>query len=436
MNLVFALIVIFAALAAAFSGTMEAVTQAALSAASASVTLAIGLVGTMALFLGLMQVAQEAGVLRALARALRPIMVRLFPDVPAEHPAMSAMIMNIGANMLGLGNAATPFGIKAMVELDRLNKHKGMATNAMVLFLAINTSSVGLLPTKVIAIRAEAGSADPIGIVAPTLVATLASTIIAILVAKLLQRWARFSLPSDEEGGVGALDVGECGAPGQPSVSRLAVWALSLGLSSTIAVLAVPAIWATMLAPDDPMRSRLIAFTSSVSHWVIPVLLASIVAAAAYKRVKVYEAFVEGAKEGFETGVRIIPYLVAILVAIGMFRASGAMEMMTSILGLVTEPAGLPAEAVPMALVRPLSGSGALAMVAELNATHGPDTYIGYLSSVLNGSTETTFYVLAVYFGAVGISRPRHAVATGLTADLVGVIAAVIVCQAFFGHLV
>jgi spore maturation protein SpmA len=433
MNLAFALIVVLAAMVAAFSGTMEQVTQAALSAAGASVTLAIGLVGTMALFLGLMQVAQEAGVLRALARALRPIMVRLFPDVPPDHPAMSAMIMNIGANMLGLGNAATPFGIKAMVELDTLNRHKGVATNAMVLFLAINTSSVGLLPTKVIAIRAEAGSGDAIGIVAPTLVATLASTFIAVLVAKLLQRWSVFSLPPEAE--AEALAEGDTASEDMTPVSRWAVWALSMGLAGTVAILAVPAIWATVLEASDPGRAQLIAFTSSVSHWVIPLLLASIVGAAAWRRVKVYEAFVEGAREGFETGVRIIPYLVAILVAIGMFRASGAMEVMTSLLGIVTEPAGLPAEVVPMALVRPLSGSGALAMVAELNATHGPDSYIGYLSSVLNGSTETTFYVLAVYFGAVGISRARHAVAAGLTADLAGVIAAVIVCQAFFGHL-
>jgi spore maturation protein SpmB len=218
-------------------------------------------------------------------------------------------------------------------------------------------------------------------------------------------------------------------------VSRAAVWTLSLGLTGAIAVLAVPAIWATVLATDDPLRPRLIAFTSQVSHWVIPLLLAAIVGAAAWRRVKVYEAFVEGAREGFETGVRIIPYLVAILVAIGMFRASGAMELMTSLLGGLTQPMGLPPEVVPMAIVRPLSGSGALAMVAELNATHGPDTYIGYLSSVLNGSTETTFYVLAVYFGAVRVSRARHAVAAGLTADFAGVVAAVIVCQAFFGHL-
>jgi len=434
VNAVFALIIVLAATVAAFSGTMEAVTQAALGAAGASVTLAIGLVGTMALFLGLMQVAEEAGVLRVLARSLRPIMVRLFPDVPADHPAMSAMIMNMGANMLGLGNAATPFGIKAMVELDTLNKHKGVATNAMVLFLAINTSSVGLLPTKVIAIRAEAGSADPIGIVAPTLVATLASTLIAILIAKLLQRWALFSLPPEAEAQDAGLDAPAEAMTSAP-VGRFAVWALSLTLASTIAILAVPAIWATVLSADDPARGELIRFTSQVSHWVIPLLLASIVGAAAWRRVKVYEAFVEGAREGFETGVRIIPYLVAILVAIAMFRASGAMEVMTSVLGIVTEPAGLPAEVVPMALVRPLSGSGALAMVAELTATHGPDSYIGYLSSVLNGSTETTFYVLAVYFGAVGVSRARHAVAAGLTADFVGVVATVIVCQAFFGHL-
>lgn len=434
MNVVFAVIVVFSAVVAAFSGTMEQVTQAALSAAGASVTLALGLIGTMALFLGLMEVAQEAGFLRVLARSLRPLMVRLFPDVPPDHPAMSAMIMNIGANMLGLGNAATPFGIKAMVELDTLNRFKGVATNAMVLFLAINTSSVGLLPTTVIAIRAEAGSADPIGVVAPTLVATLASTLVAILIAKMLQRWSVFAPPA----GPGAALIESTGPAGDVEipVSRVAVWALSVGLAGTVGVLAGPAIWATALPSGDPTRGELIAFTSSVAHWVIPTLLAVIIGAAVVARVKVYECFVAGAKEGFEMGVRIVPYLVAILVAIGMFRASGAMEFMTALVGGLTGPVGLPAEVVPMALVRPLSGSGALAMVAELNATHGPDSYIGYLSSVLNGSTETTFYVLAVYFGAVNVSRARHAVAAGLTADLAGVIAAVIVCQAFFGHLV
>ncbi len=455
LNTVFALILLLAFGSAAATGAMHELSAAALSAAKLSVELAIGLVGYMALFLGLMQIASDSGLLRVLARAVRPIMVRLFPDIPADHPAMSAMVMNIGANMLGLGNAATPLGIKAMQELDRLNRHPGVATNAMVLFLALNTSSLSLVPTKIIALRQEAGSADAVGVVASTLFATLMSTIVAVIATKLLQRLRVWRLPAppaadapqpatvtEESVGLSAsprpppmVDSTTAAAPDPHPVSVASVVALSGFLLLGAATMVVPALAAIVLPADDPSRAAWIDFSRDASDWVIPVLIAAITAFGWRRGVHVYESFVTGAREGFETGVRIIPYLVAILVAVGMFRASGAMGLLTSALGGITGPLGLPAEALPMALVRPLSGSGAFGVMTELMTTHGPDSYIGYLVSTLMGSTETTFYVLAVYFGAVSIGRTRHALAAGLCADLAGVVGAVIVCRALFGHL-
>ncbi|MGM0576742.1 MAG: nucleoside recognition domain-containing protein [Myxococcota bacterium] len=441
MNAVFLGIILVAFVTAAFGGAMDALSTAALDSAKSAVDLAISLIGYMALFLGLMKVAEDGGLLRLLARAIRPVMVRLFPDVPEDHPAMGAMIMNIAANMLGLGNAATPLGIKAMQELDSLNRDKGVATNAMVLFLAINTSGLALLPSGVVSIRAAEGSADPWGIVAPSLFATGMSTIVAILGTKLLQRLPVFrpapttGPPPDDEttGGSEPGDDAADEGPGEPT--RAGVRGLSAFLVVSLAVLVVPPVWAAMLPGDSPRAEALRDFASTSGDWVIPVLIMALLLFGRFNGVKVYESFIEGAKEGFTTGVRIIPYLAAILVAVGMFRASGAMEALTSALGSATEPLGMPGEALPMALVRPLSGSGAFGLMSELIQTHGPDSYVGYLVSVLNGSTETTFYVLAVYFGAVGISRTRHAVFAGLSADLTAAVAAVFICQALFGHL-
>ncbi|MDM7946852.1 MAG: nucleoside recognition domain-containing protein [Oceanibaculum nanhaiense] len=433
MNIIFLAIVMIAFLVAAIrqiawegidQSPMELLGAGMIKAAEGSVTLAIGLIGVMALFLGLMKVAEAGGLLTIVARLLRPLMVRLFPEVPADHPAMGAMIMNFSANVLGLGNAATPFGIRAMQELDKLNPHKGTATNAMALFLAINTSSITLLPTGVIAIRAAAGSADPAGILPTTLFATICSTTVAIVMAKLLQRyWSSepAGLPVTVEKPEGEpVSVPLPEAEMAPAGAGYPAWVSMLALGTILAMVPVTIIYGRSIAP-----------------WIIPGLMVLLLGFGAIKRVKIYEVFVEGAKDGFQVAVRIIPYLVAILVAVAMFRASGALEMLIVPLGAVTNLVGLPPEALPMALLRPLSGSGAYGIMASIinDPAIGPDSYTGYLVSTLQGSTETTFYVLAVYFGAVNIRRLRHTLFAALSADLAGIIAAVTICLLLFGAL-
>ncbi len=512
MNVVFVLIVVVSFLVAAIFGDMGAVSQGAFDGAKSSVTLAISLIGYMALFLGLMKIAEEGGLLRILGRAIRPIMVLLFPDVPPDHPAMGAMIMNIAANMVGLTNAATPLGIKAMQELNKLNRTPGVATNAMVLFLAINTSGLALLPSGAVSVRAAEGSADPWGIMASTLAATAAATIVGITVAKLAQRFFPMPKPVDEPLVEPETEVEPAEEePENAEVQTLlkdeatqpttwGVWVLRLVLLAMMTVLAGPPLAAVALGEDPtpvaveqdataafvfeelqlegswvlgdgtpvdglfmPAKEgatvltqvcegaidcpsllveatwswpfALRHFSGVVGDWVIPSLILSLLLFGAFRGVKVYEVFVQGAKEGFTTGVMIIPYLVAILVAVGMFRASGAMHYLTGWLGFVTDPLGVPGEVLPMALVRPLSGSGSYGLMIELVQAHGPDSYIGYLATTLQGSTDTTFYVLAVYFGAVGVSRTRHAILAGLSADFAGFLAAAVVCSLLFGHL-
>jgi len=394
---------------------MDALGLAMIDAAKGSVTLAIGLVGVMALFLGLMKVAEVGGLLTIIARTVRPLMVRLFPDVPPDHPAMGAMILNISANVLGLGNAATPFGIRAMQELDRLNPHKGTATNAMVMFLAINTSSVTLLPTGVIALRASAGSIDPAGILPTTLFATICSTTVAILAVKLYQRFAAPSGPATASGdGAALVEADLSQEPDQPYPG----WVSALALAVVAALVPLTILYGRDIAP-----------------WIIPGLMVALLGFGALRGVSVYDVFVDGARDGFNVALRIIPYLVAILVAVGMLRQSGALELLITPLGALTGRFGLPAEALPMALLRPLSGSGAYGILASIiqDPATGPDTYIGYLVSTFQGSTETTFYVLAVYFGAVQIRRVRHALAAALTADLAGIVAAVAITAYLFG---
>ena len=405
------------------SAPMEALSKAMIDAAGGAVELAIGLVGVMTLFLGLMKVAEAGGMLNILARLIRPLMVRLFPDVPADHPAMGAMILNLSANALGLGNAATPFGIRAMQELDRLNPSPGTATDAMALFLAINTSSVTLLPTGVIALRAAAGSTDPAGILPTTLFATIGSTTIAILAAKLYCRWA------PEKGVVEGRDSRppavrpEAEATGElhdPEGKTYPLWVSVVALITLVAMVPLAVVYGRAVSP-----------------WIIPGLMMFFLGFGVLRRVPVYEVLVEGGKEGFQVALRIIPYLVVILVAVGMLRASGAMDFLVGLLGSVTGRLGLPAEALPMALMRPLSGSGAYGIMAAIinDPAIGPDSYTGYLVSTLQGSTETTFYVLAVYFGAVQVRRIRHAMAAALTADLAGIVLAVIACSFVFGRL-
>ena len=399
-------------------GPMQDLAVAMIDAATGSVTLAIGLVGVMALFLGLMKVAEEGGLLLIIARTVRPLMIRLFPEIPFDHPAMGSMILNMAANALGLGNAATPFGIRAMQQLDKLNETPGTASNAMVLFLAINTSSVTLLPTGVIALRAAAGSNDPAGILPTTLFATICSTTVAIIIAKTLQRY--WSVQSN-----------------QTILPNEKLPEISSELKSTDDVANGYPTWVsiTVLAAILAIIPLTIFFGREIAPWIIPGLMVSLLGFGLLRRINIYEAFVEGAKDGFEVALRIIPYLVAILVAVAMFRASGAMSMLIEPLGSVTELFGLPAEALPMALLRPLSGSGAYGILASIiqDPSIGPDSYVGYLVSTFQGSTETTFYVLAVYFGAVGIRRVRHAIVAAICADIMGIVAAVFIVSLLYG---
>jgi spore maturation protein SpmA len=440
MNVVFFSIVLVSFIATAFrqirwdpsaggDGPMEVLSKALVDTAGSSVELALGLVGVMTLFLGLMKVAEAGGLLKVISRLIRPLMTRLFPDVPADHPAMGAMILNISANVLGLGNAATPFGIRAMQELDKLNRYPGTATNAMVLFLAINTSSVTLLPTGVIALRAAAGSADPAGILPTTLFATVCSTCTAIIAAKV---FARFSPLRPENA---QADLTARAAEGQEPPSQ-SPWDQDQEVLISDADEAYP-LWISglalaLVAAFIPLT---IFYGKVISPWVIPFLIVGFLTYGVARRVRVYEVFVEGAREGFQVAVKIIPYLVAILVAVAMFRASGAMDAMVKVLGAWTGKVGLPPEALPMALLRPLSGSGAFGILASIinDPTIGPDSYAGYLVSTLQGSTETTFYVLAVYFGAVQVKRIRHALAAGLVADAAGVVGAVVICSLLYG---
>lgn len=399
---------------------MEMLSRSMVDSATGSVDLALGLVGVMTLFLGLMKVAESGGLLTIVARLIRPLMVRLFPSVPADHPAMGSMILNMSANALGLGNAATPFGIRAMQELDRLNPVKGTATDAMVLFLAINTSNVTLLPTGVIAIRAAAGSHDPAGILPTTLFATFFSTIIAIFAAKLYGKITFFKRTRphkicDSEG----FNVDEAAdVISQETQKGYPLWVSGIAMVILISLIPVTVLFGRIISP-----------------WIIPGLMLGFLTFGIFRKVPIYEVFVEGAKEGFQVAIRIIPYLVAILVAVGMLRASGAMDQMVNFLGTWTGKIGMPADALPMAILRPLSGSGAYGVMASIinDPGIGPDSYTGYLVSTLQGSTETTFYVLAVYFGAVQIKRIRHALVAALTADVAGIIAAMAVCSFLYG---
>ena len=432
MNAVWLVLIVASIVTAAFTGTMEAVSAASINDAKSAVTLALGLIGVMSFWLGLMRVVQEGGLLHALARALQPVMARLFPDVPPDHPAMSAMIMNIAANMMGLGNAATPFGIKAMVELNRLNPVPGVATNAMALFLAINTSHLAIAPLGVIALRASLGSTNAAGIWLPTLFATSCGTTAAILSAKLLQRVVPPVTAYPPAPGAVVASAAELPADDSLGVARPTS---GLGCAAAIAVVAAIAIGLIVHVRRGLADGVALGELARVaaSHWLLPLLIALMLMYGFAKRVAVYDAMITGAKEGFQVAVRIIPFLVAIIVAAGMFRASGLLDLIVRTVGPYTSAVGFPAEALPMAILRPLSGSGAYAVMAEIMQANGPDSYVGYFVSVLQGSTETTFYVLAVYFGAVGISRVRHAVACGLIADLAGYAGAVAAVRWFFG---
>jgi len=422
---------------AAFTGRMDAVKMAAISGAKDAIDLVIGLVGVMALFLGLMRVAQEGGLLRAVQRALAPILRRLFPDVPTEHPAMGAMIMNLASNVLGLGNAATPFGLKAMTELQTLNRTPASASNSMVLFLAINATSVSLFPLGVIGVRASMNSASPEAIWIPTLLATTASTGTAILLCFALRRLPMFRARTESAPSLAAqVEAPETAdsAADDPAlyVAREPVTKTAkLVIASTIALLAIALI--RQLWTDSATLAPLQLARETFAAWFLPIFMIGLLLVGLAGRVRVYEVAIEGAREALDVAVRIVPFLVLILVAIAMLRASGALEAMVAAIDPVTGRLGFPAEALPMALLRPLSGSGSYGVMVEIMKVHGPDSFIGILAGALNGSTETTFYVLTLYLGAARVRDGRHALLACLGGDIAGFVVATASCHWLFG---
>jgi len=435
LNAIFVALMAASIAIAAFTGRMELISQGWKADAKAAVELVIGLVGFMVLWLGLMRVLREAGAMAGMARLLAPLMRRLFPDVPPDHPAMGAMILNLAANVLGMGNAATPFGLKAMRELDTLNPYPGVATDSMALFLAINTAGVAVLPLGAIAVRGELGSQRDAAILLPSILAALTSTLVAIALAKWLQgcpRWAaeRQRVPApdalDRDGStsplarVGRDEAEGLAPPAADPLRRVLLWLFMLAFAAL-------GIWRVVAAPAPGEALRELAET-----WLLPGLMAWIALLGWSRRVSVYDAVVKGGREGLEIAVAILPYLVALLVAIGMFRASGGLDALVSALAPVTGLIGFPAEALPMALIRSLSGSGALGVMTETMRAHGPDSFVGFLVSVINGSSETTFYVIALYFGSIRIRAIRHTLFVCLLADAVAILASLFWCRLFF----
>lgn len=397
---------------------LKKVTNEAIKIAGTAVEIALGLIGLMALWLGVMKVAEDAGLIKIIANFIKPVTKKIFPEIPQDHPAIGSMVMNISANMLGLGNAATPFGLKAMEELDSLNPNKGTATNSMITFLAINTAGLTLIPATAIAVRAAAGSSDPTIIIGTTMFAAFCATITGLTTAKLFHL-----LSSGKENFLSVVK--------QNFVKII----LSLVLFGTfILLLLTGSLGFLSFIFNETTFNLFKKLIEVISVIAIPVIIVLFIGFGAIKKVKVYEQFVEGAKEGFNIAVRIIPYLVAMLVAIAIFRAGGAMNnWLVPVLKIVTDPIGMPAEALPMALMRPLSGSGSLGIMAEIMKVHGPDSFIGILVSTFFGSTETTFYVLAVYFGAVNIKNTRYALPVGLIADVAGILAALFIVTLLYG---
>lgn len=362
--------------------------------------ISLGLTGVLSLWLGIMKIGERGGVVDALSRLLSPVFTRLFPDIPKGHPATGSIFMNIAANMLGLDNAATPLGLRAMEQLQGLNKRKDTATNPMIMFLVLNTSGLTIIPISILVYRAQMGAEQPTDVFIPILLATFFSTLAGIVVTSIYQR----------------INL----------LNRTLLLTLG-GMCVAVAVV----IWGFGQMDKDRMN----VVSTSVANIMLMTIIVGFILAGVRRRVNVYDAFIEGAKEGFATAVRIIPYLVAILVGIGVFRASGAMDMVVDGVRRAVEACGGNSEfvgALPTALMKPLSGSGARGMMVDAMATYGPDSFVGRLSCIFQGSTDTTFYILAVYFGSVGIRYTRHAVACGLLADLAGVIAAIGVCYLFF----
>ncbi len=436
LNYIWLTLVMFAVAIGGWNNRLKEVTDGAFDGAKTAVTIALGLIGIMAMWLGLMRLAERAGLIQRIARGLRPVMRRLFPQVPPEHPAMGSMLMNMAANMLGLGNAATPLGLRAMRDLETLNPHRGIATNAMCTFLALNTSSVQLIPTTAIAILAAAGATRPTAIVGTALLATLCAATTAIITVKLLEKLPFFRVrPSEVQRAETVMtDVAE-EIIATPTLRRPPFWATALLVILGVFFLAlflrmaVPTVF-NLPAGNAVGQSIFVRSVNALSLLAIPFLLSFFPLYAASRGLKVYEEFVEGAKEGFGVILKIIPFLVAMLVAINMFKGAGGIDLLTRALSPILTPLHFPPDLLPLALMRPLSGGATLAILTDVVHRLGPENIVSLMAATIYGSTETTFYVAAVYFGSVGVKQTRHAIPAGLMGDLVGVIASVVICRA------
>jgi spore maturation protein SpmA len=371
------------------------------SSSKTAFEISLGLTGVLSLWLGIMKIGEKGGVVNVLARLLSPIFTKLFPDIPKGHPVTGSIFMNIAANMLGLDNAATPLGLKAMEQLQDLNQKKDTASNPMIMFLVLNTSGLTLIPISILVYRAQMGAAQPTDIFIPILLATFFSTIAGITITSIFQKINLFNRTI-------LLTLG-----GAALVVAAVIWGFG--------------------QMDSILMNKV---STSAANIMLMLIIIAFILAGVRKKINVYDAFIEGAKDGFTTAVRIIPYLVAILVGIGVFRASGAMDMLIDGIKYGVEACGGNTDfvgALPTALMKPLSGSGARGMMVDAMTTYGADSFVGRLSCIFQGSTDTTFYILAVYFGSVGIVKTRHAVTCGLLADLAGIIAAIAIAYLFFG---
>ncbi len=453
LNYIWLSFLLVAVLVGGFTGRLEAVTTGAFATAKDAVmVIALPLAGLMAVWLGMMRLAERGGLVQLLARALRPLLRRLFPEVPPEHPAMGAMVLNMAANMLGLGNAATPLGLRAMALLQQLNPRKDTASNAMCTFLTINTASIQLLPTTAISILAVAGAKDATGFVPAAVLGTAVALVCGVTAAKVLERLPVFAPPPpDTEPETSQEPVAEAAPPEEIALApwtplKRTVFALhGVAFAALFVVILAPEAMAWVprllgqdwryadLFPDLPAAEKpVLRLLKSASLLAVPWLLTFLPLYATLRGVKVYEQFTEGAKEAFATATRIIPFLVAMLVSIRMLREAGVIQAMTDTLGPWLARLGFPADLLPLALLRPLSGSATQGIFIDLVRTSGPDSLIAKMAATIYGSTETTFYVLAVYFGSVAIRRTRHAVLAGLTADLVAITMAVLLCRLMF----
>ena len=400
----FLLAFVIALIKLTFFGDMEvfpAIMESTFGQAKSAFEISLGLTGVLSLWMGIMKIGEKGGLVAGFARVLSPILCKIFPDIPKGHPAMGTMFMNFSANMLGLDNAATPMGLKAMQELQEINPQKDTASNSMIMFLVLNTSGLTLIPITVLLYRAERGAANPTDVFIPILLATAVSTLVGLIVTSIYQRINLFNRTM-------------------------------LLFLSCVCLLIAGGTWGMM----QLSRVKIELLSTSLANVILFSVIILFIIAGIRAKINVYETFIEGAKEGFGTAVRIIPYLIAILVAVGVFRASGGMDVIMGGIAWCADSIGIGSDfvgALPTAIMKPLSGSGARGMMIDAMKTYGADSFAGRLACLFQGATDTTFYILAVYFGSVGIRKTRHAVICGLLADLAGIIAAIIIAYIFFG---